>query len=378
MKRPDNEGSLFRSKAGWTAQVYVDGRKVRRSAKTQREAAVLLKELLKERDAGAKKTEAMVATITVRQLMDEWLTAMKADGWLRYATMRHYQSCAEHYIVPRLGDHLLSALTPRMVEAMTTDLMAKGLSRRTAAKVRTVLGTALAKAMQWEYVSRNVAQIASAPRGQRKAEKHAFSAAQVMALLDVASDEEQPALFAVPAMLGLRQGEVLGLRWSDLDFGERTLTVAQTVRLGPGRELIIEPAKNTSSMRTLPLFDTLIEMLRAERQHQREARLRAGASWLDTGLVFTNDTGRSLQPAQVLVVLKRIEARAGLPTLTYHELRHSATSVLLSLGVEPVVVSRILGHANVATTLDVYAHVFDADMREAVEKVEQAIHIRTR
>ena len=167
--------------------------------------------------------------------------------------------------------------------------------------------------------------------------------------------------------LGLRQGEALGLRWQDIDLDNGSLRVAVTLQKLPKQPYQLVEPKTRLSRRTLPLTPTLAAQVRAHRTRQREERLQAGADWQgqEWGLVFTTPQGSPVNKFELLKVYKRHLDRAELPTLRFHDLRHSCASLLMAQGVHPRVVMEILGHSTITLTMNTYSHVLPSAQRDA-------------
>lgn len=174
--------------------------------------------------------------------------------------------------------------------------------------------------------------------------------------------------YLVALSLGLRRGEVLGLRWADIDLELRTITVAQA--LARRRQASVQEPKSRQSRRTVPLHDGLVVAIKKRRRCQLEERLAAGLQWQDSGLVFTTGIGTPLEPRALNEDFDRILAKAALRRVRLHDLRHACASFLLAQGVHPRVVTELLGHSQISLTMNTYSHVMPDTMREAVERME--------
>jgi integrase len=184
--------------------------------------------------------------------------------------------------------------------------------------------------------------------------------------------QRHEALYRVALTLGLRLGEVLGLRWVDIDLDAGTLRVTQTVQR-VGGVLVIGQPKTPRSRRTLPLTAALARSLVAHREQQEADRLRAGASWADGGLVFATRAGAPLEPCNTVRAFKALLARAGLPDIRFHDLRHACASFLVAAGHHPRVVMETLGHSQIAVTMDTYAHVYAGTLRAVADTMEELL-----
>jgi integrase len=201
----------------------------------------------------------------------------------------------------------------------------------------------------------------------------ALDAVQVSHLLRVAEGERLEALACLVLTLGLRRGEALGLRWTDVDLDEKTVTIGRSLARVPGRGLIASTPKTASGARTVPLVGNTALVLREHRRHQVEERLRAGPAWHEAGWVFTTSVGTPLDPRAALRWWHKVCEDAGLGRRRLHASRHTAATLLLDRGVPLEVVSAILGHASLAITADVYARVTLDAKRRALETLSDAI-----
>ena len=180
-------------------------------------------------------------------------------------------------------------------------------------------------------------------------------------------------LYLLLGLRGLRRGEAVGLRWSDVDLDAGQLRVEQQV-VKVGSQLVIGPPKSHAGNRTVALDRTTAELLRWHRRRQRLDRWKAETLWVDTGLVFTREDGTGLDPAFVSRHFDRLVARHGLPRIRLHDLRHTSASVGLASGETLLEVSRRLGHSSIAITADVYSHISPQTAAESAERLAQLVH----
>jgi integrase len=237
--------------------------------------------------------------------------------------------------------------------------------------IRNVIRAAMNQALRWGLVARNVATLADAPRIERPAVR-VLSAAEGNRLLDAAQGERFEAVDSVGLALGLRRGELLGLRWEDADLDAGRLRVARSLQRIGGKLQLTE-TKTPKSRRTLPLPQDAVRALRAHRVRQLEERLAAGPDWRDGGfdLIFTNRTGGPIEPVNLHRAYKRLLTKAGLPSIRFHNLRHSAASLMLTQGVPIKTIQEILGHSSIAVTSGFYAHLDEQLKREAAEAMDR-------
>lgn len=237
-----------------------------------------------------------------------------------------------------------------------------------------MLRIALNRAVKWNLIERNVAALTDAPRRVR-IERTPLTPEQARAFLKAAEGDKVEALYVVTALLGLRLGEGLGLRWQDLDVDAGVLRIRQVVQRVDGR-LIIKDPKTEKSRRTLTLPATAVAGLRRHRDRQTFAAANAKL-WSDQGLVFTNANGGPLEPSNVLKRFKSTLRAAGLPERRFHDLRLYAASFLLAQGVPMRVVMDILSHTQMATTADLYSRVMPAAHKDVADMLDRAMRAQS-
>lgn len=373
-KRANGEGSIYQKPDGtWVAQVnlgWPDGKCKRayRSAKTKAEASQKLRKLLAERDAGRPITTGVPT-------LGAWLTTYMeevAAKRVRPSTLHRYSLDIRLHILPTLGRKKLTELHPADLSALYNRMLADGLSATSVRHVHAVLRRALNVAMRWQLVSLNVASLVEPPAVTHK-QVEPLSAAQAKALLEAAIGQRNEARWAIGLSLGLRQGEALGLKWEDIDFDSGTLRVQRALQRQAGTGLVFTEPKTARSRRTLPLPLALADLLRAHRSAQLQERLAAGSLWQDSNCVFTNSIGGPIDPKADWQAFKALLRRAGLPDARLHDLRHTAASLLLLQGVPARVVMEILGHSQIALTMNTYSHVAPELQEDAISRMNAAL-----
>jgi len=221
-------------------------------------------------------------------------------------------------------------------------------------------------------VARNVAALTDTPKVVRP-EIRSFTPDEARRFINAVKGERLEALYLLTITLGMRRGEVLGLKWTDADFNALTIHVRAALQRVNGR-LELSETKTERSRRPLPLLDFVTKALRHQRTRQLEERLIAGSRWQDSGFVFTTRIGSPIDPANLLDDFKRILKKAALPDIRFHDLRHSAASLLLALNIHPRVVMELLGHQQISLTMDAYTHVVPSLFRDAVDKLGVALN----
>lgn len=260
---------------------------------------------------------------------------------------------------------MLTRLSPQHLQRLYATKL-ETLSPTTVNHVHAVLHKALSNAVRWGAVNRNVADLVDPPRN-RPFEIATLTAHEARTFLDAASGNRLEALFVLAVTTGMRQGELLGLRWRDVDFDACALQIRGSMQATPDGLRIMEP-KTRTSQRRVTLSREPVDALRRHRVAQAEERLQLGAAWEDNGLVFANVVGRPIAAGNLLRrSFEPLLKRAGLPRIRFHDLRHTSATLLLGRGIHPKIVAEMLGHSRVGTTLDRYSHVTPTMQREAAE-----------
>jgi integrase len=366
--RANGEGTIYQRKDGrWCASIsigYFNGKLKRKNlyARTRKEVVDKMKVALRDQQQGINIAPAR---LTVKQFLELWLEqVVKVRN--RPRTYETYQHTVNRYITPRLGHYQLTRLNPGHVQIMLNDMRKEGLTR-TIPYTRSILVIALNVAVRWDYVSRNVAVAVDAPVVERRTIQP-LTKAQAQALLDAVKGNRLEALYQVTLMLGLRRGEVLGLRWEDIDLEAATMRITGAV-LRQQKRLERTATKTKGSVRLLPLPKVLVDALKAHRARQDVERQEEG--WQEHGLVFPSQTGGLYEPRNLNHHFDRALKRAGLPKTTrFHDLRHSAATLMLLQNVPLRVISQILGHTQMRTTADTYAHVLPELERQAADQID--------
>jgi len=379
-RRPRGEGSIYVGADGRArgAILVVDpdtGQKVRRvvSGRNRADVREKLAKLRKDLDAGVSVKPGGPKTLAAYVVT--WLPALRQR--VRPSTWRSHELHLRLYVLPALGDVPLAQVTPTSVERMTAAMIQRKprpLSPTTARSARTTLRMILRDAERDGLVARNAAALARPPRAERH-ELRVLTTNETRRFLAGTVDDEFGPLFTVAATTGMRQGEVLGLRWQDVELSGPvpTLTVRRSLARTADGFGLAEP-KTTRSRRTIDLAPAAVAALRRQRIRQKEARLAAGDLWQDRdNLAFTDELGLPLSGPHVTKAFSATLGRLGLPHVRYHDLRHGAASMMLAQGVPLKVVSETLGHSGIAITADVYAHLSREQRREAADAIERAI-----
>ena len=354
----------------WEARyVGADGRRHSVYATTRKAAQERLRVALTGADHGVRPVGQR---LTTGAYLDAWLTTSVRIR-CRPSTADNYATIVRAYLAPALARVPLAKLGLEHVARMLADLTARGdLSSTTVRYAYSVLRIALGRALKQGKVLRNVCTLVDPPAPARH-EISPLTAEQVGVFLAANADDRLGPLYTVAVGTGLRQGELLALRWQDVDLDGPTLAVAHT--LTRGTRTLAEP-KTERAKRTLRLGSEVLGALREQRRRQLAARLAAGSRWRDQGYVFTSGTGAPLDGAFVLRRFQAALEQARLPRQRFHDLRHATATLLLESGEELGVVSKVLGHSNIGTTANVYAHRTLAMSQRVAERLDAILTSR--
>ncbi|TSB17752.1 tyrosine-type recombinase/integrase [Streptomyces benahoarensis] len=374
-RNPNGAGSIWQRKDGrYEGRVYVpqpDGTSKRKTV-----YGATWEECDEKRQELVRRARQGIPTPTRSAKLSEWL-----PYWLeehirperKKTTYAKYETHVRLYLTPQIGAKRLESLGVADVRRMLTTVQ-RQVSAATAKESHRVLRSALATACREELISRNVAHLVPAPRVQPR-ELKPWTLDETAVFMEAARTDPLYAAFVLAVTLGLRRGEILGLRWQDIDLDRRTLTV-RTQLQRVQKELYADTTKNRRS-RTIPLPLMCVAPLRWQRLRQAKQRRTAGADWANTAdYVFTTRTGRPIEPRNLSRSFERIGQAADLPRIRLHDARHGCASLLFAAGVQPRVVMEILGHSQIAVTMNVYTHVSEDSRREAVGHMDRLLRRR--
>ena len=308
-----------------------------------------------------------------------WKLGPYLDYWLenvvkptrRPSTYALYEINVRVHLKPGLGKHQLRRLSVPIVQAFLNGKLQAGQSVRNVHILRQILSAALTRAAREELVSRNVARLVELPIWEPAAIVP-WSSKEALRFLDAASADPLYPAFVLLLLYGMRRGEVLGLRWQDVDFEAGQLRVRQQLQRIQG-DLYIGPVKTRAGSRDLPLIGLASNALSSRKRDQDADRVRLGRSWADTGLVFTTRTGRPVEPRNLVRSYARICDQSGVRKIRVHAIRHTTASLLKDLRVPPRDAQVILGHAYFLTTQQIYTHVDQAAQLDAITKLNELL-----
>jgi integrase len=352
----------------------VEGHRRRKAVYGQSEREVLQK-LRTLRTAHDRGIDLLAPALTVGQWLDVWLSDIKGFDGTRPRTLTLYVGLADRYVRPVIGGVRLDKLTPAHVQRLVTETRSTQTSRGTPPSASTLrhvyklIRNALGDAYRMELVTRNVAMQVKAPP-LSKERRVGLDMAEAKRLLDVIDGERLEALYVLALTTGLRRGELLALRWDDIDLGSRQLHVCRAMQRVDGKLQIVEP-KTSSSRRTVVLPRFAMRHLQEHKTRQDAERQALGDAWREHGLVFASSIGTPIEPRNVNRRWDELRRKAGLPWLRLHDLRHGCATFLLAKNVPDRVIMEVLGHAEIGVTMNTYAHVLPVLRQEAADAIDE-------
>ena len=363
-RRLHGEGSIYGPRKDGR---YVGAFYTRTSAGTIKRVYVYGKTWKQARDRLVEEQSKAIRGIPAAA--ESWKLAAYLDYWLenivrpsrRSATYALYEGVIRLYLKPGLGHYWLRRLSVPIVQSFLNAQLAEGKSIRNVHIMPEVLSAALTRAVREELIGRNVARLTELP-GRESRDIRPWSADEAIEFLRVARPDPLYPAFALLILYGMRRGEVLGLRWQDIDLDAGTFAIRQQLQR-VGGSLRTGPVKTRAGNRDLPIPGLAREALLIRQQKQAADREAFGRAWQDTGLVFTTRSGLPIEPRNLVRSFRRICDRNQIRAIKVHHLRHTTASLLKKLRVAPRDAQMILGHAYISTTMQIYTHV-DQEARD--------------
>jgi integrase len=372
------EGSITQLADGcWQARVdlgWVDGKRKRKAiyGETRAEVAGKLIKALSDHQGGLPLPNER---LTVEAYLRQWLDDC-AKPTVRVSTYENYERKLRLHVFPTLGRASLAKLGPRELSGLYAKLLSRGLSPSTVQYVHAVLHRALDQALRWSLIPRIPAELVDAPRAGHH-EVTVLSREQVSALLAVAAGDRLEALYILAVTGGLRLGELLGLRWSDLEWDAGILQVRRSLTRTKQNGLTFSEPKTQKGRRSVTLPSIAVEALRRHKARQNAEKMKVRDVWDEGDLLFPNEIGRPIERQnRVGRSFKVLLTKAGLPHIRFHDLRHTAATLLLQLGEHPKVVQERIGHATIGVTMDIYSHVMPDLQRDAATRLDRLLAAR--
>jgi len=367
---------IARGERRWLVRVYLGRNRETRRRTYQnrtiygslRHAQAYLTRRLHERDL-SRGVEGV--QVTVDEFLDHWLnTAVKPK--VRGKTYSDYAAVLRRYIRPAIGARILASLSPLEIQAAYQVMIDRKLSPRTVRYAHAVLRAAIRQAIRWQLLLNDPTQGVELPREQCR-EMSVLTTGQARSFLRTASHSPQGCIFAVALTTGMRPSEYLALRWQDIDWERRTVSVVRTLHKNEGQWAFAD-TKRVRSRRVVKLQEWVLRLLLKLKGKTKEAGVESLHDSVFSDLIFTTPRGEPINEEYLVRKhFKPILREAGLPNIRLYDLRHTSATLALTVGVPPKVVSEQLGHASAAFTLDTYSHVLPHMQEEAAAKMEAAL-----
>jgi integrase len=367
-KRGNNEGTIYKRKDGrWCAQVSLSGRRVTKYAKSQKACRDWVKDILGKIEHGLTFDGTQVS---LEQFMESWLAGKELSR--RPNTVKNYRSYCSDYIFPALGKMRLQNILPSHLRQLYLRMQDEGRGARTIQLIHVTLHGALKQAVKEGLIGRNPVDAVERPKVETQ-EFQIFTEEQVHAFLAAARNHPLVALYYLALTTSLRKGELLGLKWTDVDWQKGSLRVERQLQIEAGKGYVLVPTKTKAGRRTIKIGKGALAMLEAHRHRQEALRAAAGDRWVETGMIFTTTIGTYLDQTKVSREFKGILRENGLPEIRFHDLRHTSISLLLDIGTPVNTVQRRAGHSKASVTTDIYGHVMAHSQDEAAENIEEIV-----
>lgn len=335
--------------------------------RTKKEAEAACAELISQIKAGQYREPA---NMTLGQFLQDFMAGERQR--IRETTWNNQMFLVKKHILPALGHLKLSELTPMTLQRFYQAKVEAGLASSYIKSMYAILSKALRTAEKWGMIPRNVAALVTPPRVQ-KPEMNVWTPEQIRRFFQTAEDRRFYIAYVLAIYTGMRRGEILGLKWSDIDF-ERCVIHVQRTLYKTKEKIIFQEPKTRGSKRSIVISSSVIAALRRHRAKQNEIRLKLGPAYKDHDLVLASWTGSPVDPSDMNKDFRAAIRLAGVPAIRFHDLRHTHATLLLQLGEHPKVVAERLGHASVTITLDTYSHVLPSMQKRLADRLESALH----
>ena len=369
-KRGAGEGTIVQLPSGsWRGQITLDRGRLSFTAKTRREVQDWIRKMAVQVDAGLSYDGA---TTSVTEFMHGWLQS--AQPSLRAKTHQQYTQVARDHILPYIGHMKLLALRPDQVQKMYDRLLANGNSARIVQLSHSILHRALDSALKMGSVTRNVTD-ATTPARPKKRTIQVLTEEELDRLLVAAEGHRYKVLVYLAVVTGMREGELFGLRWSDIDWLTGEIHITRQVQDIRGQGAVYVDPKTDAGRRTVVIGAQVVELLKWQYQWVGTMRrFDKRGIWKEHDLVFPSTRGTPIIHSNFHKEWKKILEAAKLPHMRFHDLRHLAASILLvKLRKSPTEVAAILGHAKTSTTLDIYGHMLPGMSQQTASEIEAVV-----
>lgn len=356
-----------------------DGKRIKYTRNVTASSETEAKKLLALFVAEIEKGQFIPSKLTFADFVERWLRDY-AETNLAPKTLFRYKQILESRILPAMGhikieqikpNHLLAFYKNLQEDGIRADGKPGGLSEKTISQHHRIISSILQDAVQWQVIPFNPASRVKPPKVTKKQAAY-YDEEQTAVLLEAVSNEplKYQVIINLAIATGLRRGELMGLEWKDINFNKQTLEVRQASQYVPGKGTFTKEPKNETSKRLIAIPASIVALLNKYKASQNEERLAAGDKWKGSDKFFTTWNGEPMHPDTISKWFPKFLKRHGLPPIPFHGLRHTSATLLIAQGTPLKNVSSRLGHANISTTGDIYAHALKSADREAADKLD--------
>jgi integrase len=366
--RSKNTGTITKRNGRYRAQVSTpNGDRTGNTFATKAEAEKWIRDQQQKLDQGF---DFQGSKTTLAEYLPAWLETRKVD--LRAKTACHYSQVTRKHILPKIGNIALKDLSLARIEKFYSDLIQSGVGTRTIRICHNILHKSLEKAVRYGYITHNPAHGAALPR-YKHSEMKVLDQAQVGHFLVAIQSSPNRALYHLAITTGMRLGELFGLKWSDLQWMTGALHIQRQVQRVPGQGWSFVEPKTNAGRRTIVVCESALQVLQEHQACQNELKEKVGERWQENDLIFPNGVGAPGDPSNLRKDFQQTLTNAGLPIIRFHDLRHTAASLLLNNKGTVIAVSKMLGHSKSSITLDIYGHLYNESQVEVAEIMNKLV-----
>lgn len=366
--RGKNEGSLHQRPNGvWRAQISLDGKRISKDFNNKTDAQEWMRNTQSKVEKGF---DYQASKMTLGEYLPKWLDSTKAS--LRPKTADQYERILNKHILPQLSNVQLKDMHLDQIERFYSSLLLSGVGVRTVRIIHNILHKSMDKAVRYRMVVVNPIHGAELPR-YKHGEMRVLDEGQITQFLVAAQGSPFLALYQLAITTGIRQGELLGLKWSDLQWHNGTLHIQRQVQDIRGQGRSFQEPKTKAGRRSIKVGEMTLQLLRIHREHQLAQKAKAGTRWKESDLIFPSKVGTPLDPSNLRLDFYWVLEKAGLHRIRFHDLRHTAASLMLNHGIPVIVVTGMLGHSKPSITLDIYGHLQHSMLDEAARLMDELV-----
>jgi integrase len=348
------------------ASAMYEGKRLTKYGKTKKEAKEKLDAYLDDLKQGRV---VIGPKQTVKQYLEHWLENSRRLS-IRLSTLERYRTILRAHLIPAFGHLQLNQLSRERVQAYYAELFDSGLSASVIKNINMILSSALKDAVFGRVLAQNVCEHVTLPRSNKR-KPRVLTKEECKQLVDATRGHRIWFMILLALTTGARRGELLALQWSDVDVGKRLLHIHRSMSYVNGIGFVENEPKTASGARQVRLTQIVIDSISEHQAHVDRMRKAAGARWREQGLVFPGRNGNYIRGHVVLATFRRALEKAGLPEMRFHDLRHSAATLLFAAGVNAKVVQEALGHSHVSITLGMYGDVTPDMQQDAANAMDR-------